>query len=368
MPGESKIAGLSVTQKKNKSQYYFPALDGLRGILAVGVVMVHIHVPWFPGAPIMMEIFFVISGFLITSIIAREVSKTGKIDLVMFWRRRLRRLWPTLFVVVLSTLCIAWLVRDLISFPYALSDAVATIFYFSNWTKLYDYVYPSMYGQTWSLSVEEQFYLFWPVLFTLSLALKLRPYQFVVLLVLLALASMLWRYYLIYDGAPWSRLYYALETRMDAFVVGGILALNFDRLQAITEKTWWRVCLNICVLVLIYVIVTGRPYEIEYFKGRQTAVLFLSAATILLLSAPRDGFFKWFSCLSWFMFLGRRSYSVYLWHWPVIWLLVQTTELREVPLALVVLPVTMVLSSLSYSFVEIRFLSNARKRQLESEA
>jgi len=152
---------------------------------------------------------------------------------------------------------------------------------------------------------------------------------------------------------------------MDAFVVGGILAANFDRLRELAQRKYWHIALNLCVLGLIAVIVTGSPYDIEYFKWRQTAAILLSGATILLLTSHRDGFFKRFSCWSWFMFLGRRSYSIYLWHWPIIWLLLQTTDLRELRLALVVIPLTLILSSLTYSFVEIRYLSNTRKKQFE---
>ncbi len=333
--------------------------------MAIGVLLAHVHMAWFPGALIMMEIFLAISGFLITGIILRSIEKTGKIDFLNFWKRRLKRLWPALLVVVLSTLCVAWWVRDVINFPWAVEDGIASIFYYSNFPKLYDYNLPSMFGQTWSLSVEEQFYLIWPVLISISFALGFRHYQFMTLLIMVALASMMWKYYLIYDGAPWSRLYYAPETRMDAFVVGGILAANFDRLRELAQRKYWHIALNLCVLGLIAVIVTGSPYDIEYFKWRQTAAILLSGATILLLTSHRDGFFKRFSCWSWFMFLGRRSYSIYLWHWPIIWLLLQTTDLRELRLALVVIPLTLILSSLTYSFVEIRYLSNTRKKQFE---
>lgn len=356
-----------MVKREVRQDSYFPALDGLRGVMAMGVIVAHVNLAWFPGAPIMMDIFFVISGFLITSILLRGIEKTGSVALLSFWKRRLLRLYPALLVVVLSSLFVAWWCVDDIT-PVA-KDAVASIFYYSNWTKIYDYVYPSMFGHTWSLSVEEQFYLLWPVLFSLALAARLRSVHILVLLALLAGAAMLWRYYLISQEVPWSRLYYALETRMDAFVVGGILALGFGALRERAVRGEWHAFLSLCALALLLLVVLGRPREIAYFFWQQSLALLLSAAVILLLTSPRDSFLKRLFCSRWCVFLGERCYSLYLWHWPIIWLLLVETEATKITILLIAIPLTLLLSSLTYAFVEAPFLSRmSRVRRIESDA
>lgn len=342
-------------KSENKYNNYYPALDGLRGIMAMGVIIAHVNLAWFPGAPIMMDIFFVISGFLITSIILRGVEKTGRVDLFGFWTRRLLRLYPALVTVVIFSLIVAWWVVD--DFWPVVKDAISSVLYYSNWTKIYNYVYPGMYGHTWSLSVEEQFYIIWPVLFSLFLLARLRLAHILLLLSFVALTAMLWRYYLIGQDAPWSRLYYALETRMDAFVAGGALALSFGVLHKYTTAWIWHFFLYLCALALLVVVILGRPREIEYFLWQQSLALVLSISVILLLTSRRDSIFKKFFCMRWCVFLGERCYSLYLWHWPIIWLLLVETELEKTTILLIVVPLTVLLSTLTYSFVEAPFLS-----------
>ena len=208
---------------------YYPALDGVRGWMAFGVLLAHVKLSWFPGAMILMELFFVISGFLITSIIWREVQRRGKIDLLTFWKRRLQRLYPVLLLVVITCTSVACLVVE-DPLP-SLKDALATLLYVSNFTKLHDYVYPTIFGQTWSLGIEEQFYLLWPLLFWAGVKFRYSAAGLTTVLICVAVACILWKMHLVSSGAPWSRLYYAPDTRLDAFVAGGLLALFYPLLH-----------------------------------------------------------------------------------------------------------------------------------------
>lgn len=231
--------------------------------------------------------------------------------------------------------------------------------------KIYDYVYPSMFGRTWSLSVEEQLYILWPVVFSCALAVRLRP---IYMLALLAGGAMLWRYYLISQEVPWSRLYYALETRIDAFSVGGILALDFGALRERVASWEWHIFLYLCALALLLLVVLGRPSEITYFFWQQSLALLFSAAVILLLTSSRDSFLKRFFCSRWCVFLGERCYSLYLWHWPIIWLLLVEVEVSKITILLIVIPSNLLLSSLTYVFVEVPFLSRVyHVRSVESD-
>jgi len=345
---------------------YFPALDGLRGVMAIGVVVAHVNLAWFPGAPIMMDVFFVISGFLITLILLRGIEKTGSVALLDFWKRRLLRLYPALLVVVLSSLFVASLcVDDMLSVA---KDALATVLYYSNWTKLYGYTYPGMFGHTWSLSIEEQFYLLWPMLFALTLRGGLRARYVLVILVALAAGATIWRYYLVSQGAPWSRLYYALETRVDAFVVGGVLALFFANLRERIEHWLWHYFLCFCSLALLLLLVFGRPREIYYFFWQQSLVLLLSAAVILLLTSSRASILKRLFCARICVFLGERCYSLYLWHWPLIWLLLVETAVTKVTILLIVVPLTILLASITYTYIESPFLSRAYNMRRDKRA
>lgn len=303
----------------------------------------------------MMDVFFVISGFLITLILHRNLQRTGTLQLAKFWKRRVLRLYPALLVVVgTSVLWAAFFVDDM---SPIFRDAGETLLYVSNWSKLYNYYYPSIFGHTWSLSIEEQFYLLWPLLLLVVLRLGLY-WRGILVLALMALSVIAWRVFLVVDAAPWSRLYYALETRMDAFVVGGLLAFGW---QAWSFKwarhTWVHFAMYGGAIALLGMVILGRPREINYFIWQQSLVLLLSAATILLLASPRVSLLQQFLASKPCVALGVRCYSVYLWHWPIIWLLLGSAELDKITLLLIVVPLTLLLSALTYRYIEAPMLS-----------
>jgi len=338
--------------------HYFPALDGVRGWGAIGVLIGHVNLPWLPGAMILMELFFVMSGFLITSIIWRGIEKHGCLDLKEFWRRRLARLYPVLILVIVICSVIAFFVVD--DMRPVLSDGLATLLYYSNLTKLYNYIYPSIYGQTWSLAVEEQFYLLWSLIFLAATKFRLDALRIAGCLVLLALCCMVWKYYLIAQGAPWSRLYYALDTRMDAFVAGGLLALAYPRLCLWLKHSLLHVLLNVAACLYLLLLVLATPKEMAYFYWQQSAAVMLSGLLVLLLASPRQSIFQWFFRLRLSVLLGQRCYSIYLWHWPVIWLLFIKFQLDKMEMLCVVLPSVLLLSWMSYAWVEQPFMSRRR--------
>lgn len=187
----------------------------------------HVNRAWFPGAPAVMDIFFVISGFLITLLLLKNIQRQGHVELKKFWVRRIKRLYPMLIIVVGTYLLLGSL---LIEHPAPLYlDGMQTLLYVSNWTKLYNNIYPSYFAHTWSLSIEEQFYLLWPLCLLLVFRWKISRAWMITSCLLLVVSTVIWRNHLIGATAPWSRIYYASDTRLDAFLLGGILAISWQR-------------------------------------------------------------------------------------------------------------------------------------------
>lgn len=358
-------------RRPDQPHEYFPALDGLRGLMAIGVVFAHVNMRWFPGATIMMDIFFVISGFLITLILMKNVQRNGNLQLLRFWRRRIRRLYPVLLLVITVYLPIPILLQRDSPMIY-IEEAISALFYYSNWTKIREEImlFPSYFGHTWSLSIEEQFYVLWPLLLWTAIKFNLNNRRIVFLFALLIAAQILWRNWLIHHGAIWSRLYFGLDTRMDAFLSGGILALAWD----VWHEKWYRhrifmVAMHICAALLLAAVLYWNPnanYR-TYFAWQQSIVLLLSCATILALSAPSNHYLKSFFSLAPLRRLGLMCYSIYLWHAPLVWLLLWyegtgdirfkfTSHTEYINLAIVFM-ITLPLSHLSYHYLEAPILS-----------
>jgi peptidoglycan/LPS O-acetylase OafA/YrhL len=209
---------------------YLPGVDALRALAVLAVFLYHAGVGWMPGGFLGVDVFFVISGYLITSLLLREFRRDGHLRLGRFWLRRARRLLPAVGVLIALTMVVAAIVEpDRID--QLRGDAVASLLYFANWHFIYghesyfeSFQRPSLFRHLWSLSVEEQFYLFWPLLFAAGMKLFGRT-RLLLGVLAGALASMALAWLLFDPGHDASRVYYGTDTHAVGLLAGVALAL-----------------------------------------------------------------------------------------------------------------------------------------------
>jgi peptidoglycan/LPS O-acetylase OafA/YrhL len=199
---------------------YVPELDGIRGFAILAVIMYHAHVPFFRGGFIGVDIFFVLSGFLITSLLVREFNSRQHIDLKNFYVRRILRLVPALVVFLASFASISMLMLDADKARSNIIDTLIALFYVTNWSWAFHIHPPEFLAHTWSLAIEEQFYFIWPVLLITLLRLARSHMNVIFSVILLLLSSWLTRIFLAVGGASLDRLYNGLDTRGDELLVG----------------------------------------------------------------------------------------------------------------------------------------------------
>ncbi|GIK83283.1 MAG: acyltransferase [Alphaproteobacteria bacterium] len=304
---------------------FLPTVQGVRAIAVILVVLFHAWPAIVPGGYVGVDVFFVISGFLITRLLLREVEATGRIDFVAFYARRLRRLLPALVVVVLAVMAASWMLHAPLERKMLTSSAVASLVYLSNvWFahQATDYLADDAHGNpllhTWSLSVEEQFYLVWPALIWLVVAMaaragvnahaRMRIAFAAVALVSLALCLGLAGYL-----RPWA--FFGSPARAWEFAAGALVALWAGRAvprTAGTQMGQWVALASL--LVAAFFFSSATPYP-----GIAT-VLPVAATCALLVSAVGGGTGPIARTLaaSPMAWLGNLSYAWYLWHWPVL--------------------------------------------------
>ena len=329
---------------------YRPSLDGLRAIAVMGVMAWHYVLPGVKGGFLGVDLFFVLSGFLITKLLVEEWELTGGIHLGRFYLRRMLRLFPAVFVVLLVTLPFvprAWTVQALL--------------YVTNWGILFWHLPPSAIMQLWSLSVEEQFYLVWPPLFVALLALRLPRAAIAVVVVLLATASATYKIVAWHSIDDWSRFYFGSDARADELLIGCALAL-FMSWSRLPGRSWFRLSIQIMTIpVVLWLGYLGSQsavyWRFYYQQGGMTLVALGTCVVILqCLVAPIHPLRDLLASRA-LVAIGRMSYGLYLWHSPVGWI-TDPRNFEWVPIlprpALFVLRVclTFVIAGLSYRFVE----------------
>lgn len=314
---------------------HLPALDGVRALAILAVFAYHLGFSWVSGGYLGVDLFFVLSGFLITSLLVEEKVATGRIRLGSFWGRRARRLLPGLVVLllVLGAFLALFGPGPLVDLHQVRQDAVATVLYIANWHQLFAhqsyfarYAAPSPLQHTWSLGIEEQFYFVWPfvVLAVLWAGRARWRWSGLVLALLGGAASAGWMAWLAVHGASYNRLYYGTDTRAFDLLAGAALAFAaVARPQpgAVGRRLLGLAAPAALVALLLFYWRAGGPSGTPNRAMFEWGFLLCALLAAVLLADVRQlqpsPLGRLFS-LRPLQFVGRISYELYLWHWPVI--------------------------------------------------
>ena len=294
------------------SDRYRPDIDGLRAVAVMLVVNFHAFPEAMPGGFIGVDIFFVISGFLITGIVARELDRQ-RFSLVGFYNRRIRRIFPALIVVLAATLVLGWLWMLPAAYAQLSADVFASAAFFSNIALLLQSGYFDIESgkkpllHLWSLGIEEQFYLFWPLILMLAARLRL---SILAAASVIALASFVLNVALI--GSNPVATFYLPFTRAWELLAGGALACGWSRISQTAGASNWRAAVGLLLIAAAAAVLDTH----RAFPGWWA--LLPVAGSVLLLSAPAAWGCRRVLASRPLVWIGLISYPLYLWHWPLL--------------------------------------------------
>lgn len=357
----------SVIQKEG----YITALDGIRAIAVMAVVAYHLDITQVAGGFLGVDMFFVLSGYLITEILLSYWKSDKQFSLTNFWARRFRRLLPALIFMLVVLVCYITLFE-----PRLLSsikdDVLITFVYGNNWWLIFHQVSyfekfsdPAPLVHLWSLSVEGQFYIVWPFLFALALGIfRKRGYVLLFTLALIT-ASVLTMVLLYHPGEDPSRVYYGTDTRIFALLIGSFLALLTKRSPAHHKKSvmyriWVELIGWFALGWMIYQLCTGNEFDDGMYPW---GLLLAAIVTAVLVGSVIQKKSILGRILSWkpLRWIGLRSYGIYIWHYPIIELTRPSinTDGFNVWLTIGQVAASVVLAAFSYHFVEVPIRRNA---------
>lgn len=359
----------------------------MRAFAVIAVLLYHADLAWIPGGFLGVEVFFVISGYLITALLLAEWRQRGRIDLKTFWLRRARRLLPALYVVLVATLAFA-----VVFLPGEIAglrgDVLAALGYVTNWYLIFGQESyfeavgrPSLLQHLWSLAVEEQFYLIWPPILALGLcigATRLRRRRVLTVVIFGAVASAMAMALLYVPGVDPSRIYYGTDTRATGLLCGAALAflwspgdkyrpsearhhrLGLPGRSRFRRRWGWTAPLLLDIVgfaalgALVWFCVNLGEFQPFLYSGGFALVGIATTATIMAVVHPHSVIGSRFLGSAPLRWVGVRSYGIYLWHWPVF--MVTRPELDVpidgLPLLALRLSATVVLADLSYRYIE----------------
>lgn len=350
---------------------YLPGLDGLRAVAVMAVLFYHADYAWLPGGFLGVEVFFVISGYLITSLLIKEWQHNGRIDLPAFWLRRARRLLPALFLLLTSILTVA-----VIFLPDEVAalrgDVLAASAYITNW---YFIVAQKSYFETvgrppllqhlWSLAIEEQFYVLWPVLLSLMLR-RWRPGRVAFIILAAATASSIWMAVLYQPATDPSRVYYGTDTRAAGLLFGAVLAFLWQPERVGSRLGRWLVeLLGVAGLAGLCAVFAGiNQFSPALYRGGFAFVALATMAAIAACVHPQGRLGPLVLGRQPLRWIGLRSYGIYLWHWPIYMLTRPQIDVPfdGLPLLALRLALTFILSDLSYRLIETPIRNGALGR------
>ncbi len=343
---------------------YEPSLDGIRAFSVIAVMLYHADIAWLPGGFLGVEVFFVVSGFLITSLLIEERESTRSIDLKQFWIRRARRLLPALVVMLSATaVYVAFFAKD--SAPDFRRDVLPSLGYFSNWWQIYAVDTPYFAASSlpvlrhlWSLAVEEQWYLIWPLLFTVVFGAKwMRPRISGALLITCSAAIMFTTALrFVQDNETRTNfLYLSTITRSSGLLLGAAVAMLWRPWRKNSLPSWWRSSISdafaiTSIAVIGVLMATVHVADQRLYQGGLAATTVASAVIVAVVMRPNGLFVKKFFSQDLFVEIGRRSYGLYLWHWPIFVVAHARDSSNRLAVALAL---TIIINEFVYQFVEI---------------
>jgi peptidoglycan/LPS O-acetylase OafA/YrhL len=362
-----------MSRPKDSHFPYMPGIDAMRALAVLAVFGYHAGLGWLPGGFLGVDVFFVISGYLITSLLLREFRGTGKIQLGRFWIRRARRLLPAVGVLIAVAMIVS-AIAEPNKIDQIRGDALASLFYFANWHFIFAHTSyfeqfgrPSLFTHLWSLSVEEQFYLFWPLVFAAGMKFFGRG-RLLLGVLAGAVGSVVLAWILFDPGHDASRIYYGTDTHAVGLLAGVALALVWSPVEIRTHKSFGPLVGPILdalgVIALGYLILSFvhvHDYDLALWHGGYAWIAIATAVLLAALAHPaaRLGNIIGRPALLW---LGLRSYSFYLWHWPVLVMTRPGVDINLprgilIPLQLIA---CLALADLSYRFIELPFNGKAK--------
>ena len=353
----------------NKSKY-LPSIDSLRALAVLAVIIYHVDVNYLPGGFLGVDLFFVLSGYLISSLIIKEYKKTGSINLYNFYIRRARRLLPAVYFMITVGIVVMVMFNGVLLKKSHL-DAIFGYIYSSNWWYIFhklDYFdsfgSQSPFKHLWSLAIEEQFYMIFPLLFLLINRKKKdkdgfhklnRNFLYVILGVILV---SLIAHIILFDINNISRIYFGTDTRAFSLLVGvvGAILYPIDKLNTkITpqENILYSVVSLLSIATLITIMIYTSEYNTWLYRGGFLLVAILGIIIIISSGKQHTVMAKLLSFKP-VVFIGKISYSLYLWHFPILVLTTPVSEIGNPNIFYVILRVilTFVLAIISYAFVE----------------
>ena len=349
-----------------KKRRYITGLDGIRAIAVIMVLAYHLKLALFKSGFLGVTVFFVLSGYLITGILISEVEEEGTIDLKNFWLRRIRRLVPAVMSMAVVIIFVSAVVNRII-FTKGCKDFLASVLGFNNWWQIFNKVsyfeaagVPSPFTHCWSLAIETQFYLIYPlILLGIYKLVKSRGegrakrgLLFAGVTLLLALISVILMIVLFDPQQDASRVYYGTDTRAFSLLFGALLAILWEyrmvprRLSASVNMVLGSV--SFAVLIVMTIAINGSSNF--WYRGGQFFGTILTVLMVYAVSGRKTWLSRFLSnpVLKW---IGDRSYSIYLWHYPII-LLISKGIKASWWITLIEIVLSVVLAELSYRFIE----------------
>ena len=349
-----------------KKRRYIKELDGIRAIAVIMVLAYHLKLALFKSGFLGVTVFFVLSGYLITGILISEVEEEGTIDLKNFWLRRIRRLVPAVMSMAVVIIFVSAVVNRII-FTKGCKDFLASVLGFNNWWQIFNKIsyfeaagVPSPFTHCWSLAIETQFYLIYPlILLGIYKLVKSRGegranrgLLFAGVTLLLALISVILMIVLFDPQQDASRVYYGTDTRAFSLLFGALLAILWEyrmvprRLSASVNMVLGSV--SFAVLLVMTIAINGSSNF--WYRGGQFVGTILTVLVIYTVLGRKTWLSRFLSnpVLKW---IGDRSYSIYLWHYPII-LLISKGIKASWWITLIEIVLSVVLAELSYRFIE----------------